>query len=118
MTRIVRMLLCAAVAGLGTAVQAPVPAQATGLPGTYFSGTYTNSAGSRQYLGYVPSTYSPNTAVPLVVALHACTQTADVFRQLTRFDQSAESNGYIVVFPQQSSQGNSSLCWNWNVDAD
>src|SRR5215472_12897413 len=118
MRQMLRTLLCVAVAALGMVVQAPVPAQASGLPGTYFSGTFTNSAGSRTYLGYVPSTYSPGTAVPLVVALHACTLTVDVFRQLTKFDALAEVKGFIVVFPQQSSAANSSLCWNWNVDAD
>ncbi len=56
MTRVLRTLLCAVVAGLGTAAPAPAPAQAAALPGTYFSGTYTSAAGARQYLGYVPST--------------------------------------------------------------
>ncbi|MEA2295526.1 MAG: hypothetical protein QOE86_3165 [Solirubrobacteraceae bacterium] len=83
------------------------------LPGSPFSGTFTTSSGSLTYQGYVPSTYKPGTAVPLVVALHGCTETADVFRQLTRWDELAQAKGFIVVFPQQSKDANSMSCWNF-----
>jgi hypothetical protein len=72
------------------------------LPGTPFSGTFSNGAGSLVYQGYVPSTYKSGTAVPLVVALHGCTESADEFRQLTRWDELAQAKGFFVVFPQQS----------------
>jgi poly(hydroxyalkanoate) depolymerase family esterase len=51
--------------------------------------------------------------MPLVVALHGCTQTAGGFRQLTRWDALAEAKGFIVVFPQQSKNDNSQQCWNF-----
>lgn len=112
-----RFRLRAAVAA--SALLAPVlaalpatPAHAV-LPGTYISGSYTNAYGTRTWTGYVPSTYRAGTAVPLVVGLHGCTQQGDNLRQLTRLDQSAEANGYIVVFPNQSGFANGSLCWNW-----
>src|ERR1700739_2752756 len=66
-------------------------AHASTLPGTYFSGDYTNAAGTRSYLGYVPSTYRAGTALPLVVALHGCDQTADALRKATRSDSLAEA---------------------------
>lgn len=103
---------------LGTALVAVTPPAQAALPGTSISGTYTNTYGSRSYIGYVPSTYRQGTAVPLVVALHGCNETNDQFRQLTRFDASAESNGYIVVFPQQSYAANASGCWNWFVSSN
>jgi poly(hydroxyalkanoate) depolymerase family esterase len=78
-----------------------------------FSGTFTNSSGSLDYQAYVPKSYKSGTAVPLVVALHGCTQTADVFRQLTRWDTLAEAQGFIVVFPQQSQNNNQLKCWNF-----
>ena len=84
-----------------------------GLRGASFSGTYNNTGGSLVYLGYVPSTYKRGTAMPLVVALHGCTQSADGFRQLTRWDTLAEAKGFIVVFPQQSQNDNSQKCWNF-----
>jgi poly(hydroxyalkanoate) depolymerase family esterase len=61
----------------------------------------------------VPSTYKAGTAMPLVVALHGCTEDMDVFRQLTGLDKLAESKGFIVVFPGQTPSANSQNCWNW-----
>jgi poly(hydroxyalkanoate) depolymerase family esterase len=83
------------------------------LPGNRFSGTFTDAAGALEYTGYVPSTYKPGSAVPLVVALHGCTQSADDFRQLTGWDRLAEAKGFIVVFPQQSPNKNQQKCWNF-----
>jgi poly(hydroxyalkanoate) depolymerase family esterase len=98
----------------GATTPAPPPSTTAGqLPGTVLSDTFTNSAGKLQYLGYVPSTYKPGTAMPLVVALHGCTQSAGMFRQLTRWDALAEAKGFIVVFPQQSKDDNSMKCWNF-----
>jgi poly(hydroxyalkanoate) depolymerase family esterase len=51
--------------------------------------------------------------VPLIVALHGCTESSDVFRQLSALDTLAESKGFIVVFPGQDSSANSQSCWNW-----
>jgi poly(hydroxyalkanoate) depolymerase family esterase len=82
-----------------------------------FTGKYTNAAGTRSFRVYVPSTYSSATPLPLVVALHGCTETADQFRQLTQFDQLAEARKFIVVYPEQSSSANSFRCWNWFLDA-
>jgi poly(hydroxyalkanoate) depolymerase family esterase len=61
----------------------------------------------------VPAGYHAGTAVPLVVALHGCTQTADKFRKLTRWDALAEAKGFIVVYPEQPSSQNQLSCWNW-----
>jgi poly(hydroxyalkanoate) depolymerase family esterase len=83
------------------------------LPGKSFSGTFTGAGGSLAYTGYVPSTYKAGSAVPLVVALHGCTESADQFRQLTGWDRLAQAKGFIVVFPQQSSNNNQMKCWNF-----
>jgi poly(hydroxyalkanoate) depolymerase family esterase len=81
--------------------------------GTPFSGTFTDASGSLVYQGYVPSSYKAGTAMPLVVALHGCTESADQFRQLTRWDALAEAKGFIVVFPQQDAANNNQKCWNF-----
>jgi poly(hydroxyalkanoate) depolymerase family esterase len=93
-------------------------APSTALPGTLTSQSYTNSSGTLAYELYVPSTYKAGTPMPLVVALHGCTETADVMRQLTGWDQLAEQKGFIVLFPQQSSSNNSFECWNFFQSAD
>jgi poly(hydroxyalkanoate) depolymerase family esterase len=90
------------------------------------SGMYAGGGGSLRYQLYVPSTYRSagvlgrggGTSMPLVVALHGCVQTADVFRQQTRWDQVAERNGFIVVFPEQSKSANYLSCWNFFQPTD
>ncbi|HEV7639304.1 MAG TPA: PHB depolymerase family esterase [Gaiellaceae bacterium] len=84
-----------------------------GLPGKVVNDSFTNAAGTRKYQVYVPSTYKAGTALPLVVALHGCTEQIDVFRQLTALDKLAESKGFIVVFPGQTPSANQQNCWNW-----
>jgi poly(hydroxyalkanoate) depolymerase family esterase len=83
-----------------------------------FSGNFTNSAGTRSYQGYVPSTYKAGTAVPLVVVLHGCTESADAIRSLTQFDKMAEANKFIVVYPEQPQSANYLHCWNWFLPTD
>jgi poly(hydroxyalkanoate) depolymerase family esterase len=89
------------------------PPTTGGAAGTLTTGSYTNASGSRKYELYVPSTYKAGASVPLVVALHGCTQDMDVFRKLTALDTLAESKGFIVVFPGQTPDANSQSCWNW-----
>jgi poly(hydroxyalkanoate) depolymerase family esterase len=110
-----RRLLCLSFAPLLATVAAVSGPQAVAHAGTgtRFSGSYSNAAGTRSYLGYVPSTYHAGTAVPLVVALHGCTETADAFRQLTQTDNLAETRNFIVVYPEQPSSANYMSCWNW-----
>jgi poly(hydroxyalkanoate) depolymerase family esterase len=103
-------IVCAMLAAAGSA-------GAAALPGTPFSGTFANASGARSYLGYVPSTYAPGVAMPLVVALHGCTQTADALRRLTELDRLAEARGFVVVFPEQSPGANPLRCWNWFAPA-
>jgi poly(hydroxyalkanoate) depolymerase family esterase len=90
----------------------------TTLPGQLTNGSYTNSSGTLSYELYVPSTYKSGTSMPLVVALHGCTETADVYRQLSGWDTEAENKGFMVLFPQQSSSRNLEDCWNWFEPAD
>jgi poly(hydroxyalkanoate) depolymerase family esterase len=82
------------------------------------SGSYTNSAGTLTYELYVPTSYHAGTPLPVVVALHGCTMTADSMRQLTGWDAEGQSKGFIVLFPQQTSSRNYLTCWNWFQQAD
>src|ERR1700760_1862491 len=104
--------------GLPVSSTPPSPTPTSSLPGTLTNASYSSGSGTLAYQLYVPSTYKAGTAMPLVVALHGCTQTADVFRQLTRWDQLAQQKGFIVVFPQQSSSNNYLSCWNFFQAAD
>jgi poly(hydroxyalkanoate) depolymerase family esterase len=104
----------------GTPPSPPPVVPPTGPPpgggtsaGALTSGSFTNAAGTRTYQVYVPSTYKAGATMPLIVALHGCTESSDVFRQLSALDQLAESKGFIVVFPGQPSSANNQNCWNW-----
>src|ERR1043165_4302432 len=89
------------------------PAQAAG--GKYFYGAYANLSGARDYHGYVPSSYRPGTPMPLLVALHGCTENSFGFDLLTGFSALAEERGFIGVFPDQSTFANPAQCWNWTL---
>jgi poly(hydroxyalkanoate) depolymerase family esterase len=81
--------------------------------GGSFGGVYANGAGARAYQGYVPSSYRAGVPVPLVVALHGCTETAGDFARVSRLSALAEQRGFIVVYPEQSVLANAGRCWNW-----
>jgi len=88
------------------------------LPGKHFSSNFTNAAGTRSFSGYVPSGYQAGTALPLVVALHGCTQSADTLSKQTQLDNLAESAKFITVYPEQPSSANNLECWNWFQSAN
>lgn len=73
---------------------------------------YSNEAGTRPYKLYVPSGRDGH-RLPLVVMLHGCTQSADDFAAGTQMNNRAEEEGFLVVYPEQSSSANTSKCWNW-----
>lgn len=87
-----------------------IPVQGSG---TFLSGTFSNSAGSRPYKLYIPTGYAQGTTTPLLVALHGCTQDPDNFATGTRFNTLADQNTFLVLYPQQTSSNNSLSCWNW-----
>ena len=104
-------IACALVAAAAAPHAAVASAQPTA--GVLSQGSYTNAAGTRSYELYVPAGYEPGTPMPLIVALHGCTQTADVFRRQTHFDDLADAKGFIVVYPEQPSSANYMSCWNF-----
>jgi poly(hydroxyalkanoate) depolymerase family esterase len=59
---------------------------------------------------HAPAT--PLASAPLLVALHACTQTAADF-QAAGFDALADAHGFYVLYPEQKTANNSLRCFNW-----
>jgi poly(hydroxyalkanoate) depolymerase family esterase len=63
---------------------------------------------------FVPARRAGGAAgMPLVVALHGCTQTAADFAAGSGLDEIGERHGVLVLYPEQSPRENQQRCWNW-----
>jgi poly(hydroxyalkanoate) depolymerase family esterase len=69
--------------------------------------------GALSYRLFDPSSDDGSRALPLVVYLHGCSQTAPDAAVGTRWNQQAEADGFLVLYPEQSSARNLARCWNW-----
>jgi poly(3-hydroxybutyrate) depolymerase len=74
--------------------------------------------GDLDYHLFVPSAHDGSRALPLVVYLHGCGQTAPDAAVGTRWNQQAEDDGFLVLYPEQSPARNSGRCWNWQSAAN
>ena len=54
---------------------------------------------TRDYILYVPTTYQVGQSLPLVFVLHGFTQSAQTIMDVTEFNAVAESNNFIVAYP-------------------
>lgn len=70
---------------------------------------------ARDYLVYTPSGYHLDEALPLVMVLHGCKQTHEDIRALAGFDEIADRERFIVVYPFVTRYlGLRNLnCWGW-----
>ena len=80
--------------------------------GDFISGSHTHAGLTRDYKLYVPPQHADR-ALPLVVMLHGCTQNPDDFAAGTDMNARAREQGFFVLYPAQSQDGNAQRCWNW-----
>lgn len=82
------------------------------IAGRSASFVFSNAAGSRMYRVYRPAG-SHAGPLPVIVMLHACTQSAEDFEAGTQMNRLADLHGFIAVYPEQPPAANASKCWNW-----
>ena len=56
--------------------------------------------------------------LPLVVMLHGCAQTANEIAEQSGWDTLADSNNFMVIYPQQKVGNNLNKCFNWYENRD
>jgi poly(hydroxyalkanoate) depolymerase family esterase len=88
-----------------------VVAQEPSWPGEFRHYEFTSEAGARDYYAYIPVGLRPS--APVMVFLHGCTMTAEQAAIETLLTELADAKRFLLVFPEQSSDANGSLCWNW-----
>jgi len=91
---------------------AALPASARGIDAA--AGTWERFVEvGRSYAVYTPAGLLPGTAVPLVVVLHGCTQSAQDIALGTGVNALADRQGFVALYPEQSTTDNVRSCWNW-----
>nr|APZ78831.1 PHB depolymerase esterase [Stigmatella aurantiaca Sg a15] len=81
--------------------------------GSWVYGSYSSVWGTRGYQLWVPTGYQPGEALPLVVGLHGCFQNPDQFAGLSRLNQKADAERFLVLYPNQALFANATQCWNF-----
>lgn len=83
--------------------------------GSWLAGLATGPAGVRRYYLHEPPELLPREgALPLVVMLHGCGQTALDFARSTRMNLLAARERFFVLYLEQDKLCNPKGCWNWH----
>lgn len=74
--------------------------------------TLTVDGFARTYLLHVPPSLDGHRPVPVVVVFHAFAENARDARTYTGFDDIADANGFIVIYPNGTGYDSGDLSWN------
>jgi poly(hydroxyalkanoate) depolymerase family esterase len=98
---------------LTVSVAVGVPATAAGLVEV---SNFGSNPGNLRMFTYVPD--SPPASMPLVVALHGCTQSAASYDDESGWVKMADTYQVALVLPQQQAANNIRSCFNWFEPGD
>ncbi|MEV5875303.1 PHB depolymerase family esterase [Streptomyces sp. NPDC052101] len=113
--RLLPRLLAVVAVVLGTALAGPLPAARASVALTEVSDFGSNPGALTMYV-YRPASLPAHP--PVVLALHGCTQSAQVYADNSGLPQLADRDGFLLVFAQTSTANNLSRCFNWFQTAD
>ena len=72
-----------------------------------------NLWGVREFQAWIPASYRPGTPMPAVLAIHGCVSEPNSMAAITRYNELAEREGFIVIYPRQNVTANPPRCWNF-----
>lgn len=75
-------------------------------------GTIQHGGLTREYNVYVPASYNPANPAPLVINLHGYSSNNWQQELYSNFNPIADTAGFILVYPQGTSDGTGNLFWN------
>ena len=83
--------------------------------GQWLSGLAMGAGGARRYHLFVPPVLAKplRAPAPLLVMLHGCLQNSAEFAHVTRMNQVARREGFMVLYPEQDVLHQPNGCWNW-----
>ncbi|MFQ6853289.1 PHB depolymerase family esterase [Streptomyces sp. 35M1] len=107
----------AALAGPGAAgASAAEPAQARAAAALERVTSFGANPGGLNMYVYRPAALPAN--APLVVALHGCTQGAQVYSDNSGLNTFADRHGFLVVYAETTTVNNANKCFNWFQPGD
>ena len=89
------------------------PKAAPGLAAQWTSGVALGAGGARRYRLFKPTGVQRGERLPLVVMLHGCSQDAAAFAASTRMNRLAQTERFLVLYPEQDRLANLQNCWSW-----
>ncbi|PVC79736.1 PHB depolymerase family esterase [Streptomyces sp. CS131] len=114
---VVALATGAALAGPGAAgASAAEPAQARAAAALERVTSFGANPGGLNMYVYRPAALPAN--APVVVALHGCTQGAQVYSDNSGLNTFADRHGFLVVYAETTTVNNASKCFNWFQPGD
>ncbi|MFI7325778.1 alpha/beta hydrolase family esterase [Streptomyces rubiginosohelvolus] len=100
----------------GAAPAGPVAAEARAAAALERVTSFGANPGGLNMYVYRPAALPAN--APVVVALHGCTQSAQVYSDNAGLNTFADRHGFLVVYAETTTANNASKCFNWFQPGD
>ncbi|MBL1084596.1 PHB depolymerase family esterase [Streptomyces actinomycinicus] len=113
--RLLGRLLAVLAVVLGTALAGPTPSAHASVTLTRVSDFGSDPGALTMYV-YRPAGLPAHP--PVVVALHGCTQNAQVYADNSGLPQRAEHDGFLLVLAETGTANNPNKCFNWFQTTD